>query len=191
LRRRIRSLAGDMPDEEELRRLCVVAAELVETAILTDRALPDRERRWLSGPRCALPDPEPDQRLAYDSEGARDDAARAARHRPTRDDITRYPVVMGWLTWLRRQNDGGRDLQILMMRAAGAPMWRIAQQFGRSDDTIRRWETGAIATIVNRYWREILAMDTEGRRQRERQREIGWRKVLEAERRHRRRSAGR
>lgn len=158
------SLAPDVPDWDELRALSVIAGGFITRAIKTDRALPDRERRWLGSPRCALPETKPDEQLSYDSEGARDDADRATRFRPTPDDVARYPVVMGWLTWLKRQHGGARDVKILIMRATGAPMWRIAERFGRSDDTIRRWEASAIATIVNRYWREIRVLRAEEER---------------------------
>jgi hypothetical protein len=149
-----------VPDPDELRQLAGRAVALLRNAIRTDAALPDRERRWLSGPRCSLPDVPPD----YDSESARDDTARAARFRPTRADVERCPVVMAWLAWLKRQNDGRRDVRIIIRRAFGTPVWAIAEDLGRSDDTIRRWEGAAIAAIVNRYWREIRVFDNPGPR---------------------------
>jgi hypothetical protein len=153
--------AGMPANPDELRALAGFAAALLRNAVRTDAALPDRERRWLSGPRCSLPDVMPDPG-AYDSEGARDDAKRAARFRPSKQDVERCPVVMGWLAWLKRQNDGRRDVKIIIRRAFGTPLWKIAADFGRSDDTIRRWEGAAIAAIVNRYWREIRALETPG-----------------------------
>lgn len=152
--------AGASPDE--LRALAGFAAALLRNAIRTDAALPDRERRWLSGPRCSLPDVLRDPG-AYDSEGARDDAAKAARSRPTPAEIERCPVVMAWLAWLKRQNDGRRDVKIIIRRAFGTPLWAIAEDFGRSDETIRRWEAAAIAAIVNRFWREIRLIEGGGR----------------------------
>ncbi|WP_421724782.1 DUF6362 family protein [Bauldia sp.] len=140
---------------DRLRDLAGRARALVRTAVLTDAALPDPDRRYTAGPRCALPESAPDPNLAYDAEGARAATARAARFKPSRVDIERCPQVMAWLAWLKTQNDGRRDVEIIVRRAFGTPMWKLASRFGRSDETIRRWEAGAYAAIVNRYWRDI------------------------------------
>lgn len=64
----------------------------------------------------------------------------------------------GWLTWLGQQNDGERDVKILVSRAWEMPWWKLAERFCRSDDTLRRWEKNAIDRLTLRYWREIDAM---------------------------------
>jgi hypothetical protein len=148
-------------DPESLRALAGKAAALVRRAVLTDAALPDRERRWLQPPRSAMPTPLPELHLAYDGEAARAETLKAARFRPTRADVARCPAVMAWLAWLKTRNDGRRDVEILVRRAFGTPMWKLAARFGRSDDTIRRWEAGAYAAIVNRFHAEIAALDGE------------------------------
>lgn len=84
---------------------------------------------------------------------------RAARFRPTPEQIGRAPEVLAWLAWLKRQNDGARDVKIIVGRAHGVPVWKLAQRMGRSDRTIQRWQDGAVAAIVNRFWREIAAME--------------------------------
>lgn len=156
----IANTSADLPSER-LRAMAGLAKELVRRAVLTDAALPDPDRRFLAGPRCSLPDVLPEHHLSYDSEGARASSARAARFRPSRTDITRCPQVMAWLAWLKGENDGRRDVEIIVRRCFGTPMWKLASRFGRSDETIRRWEAGAYAAIVNRFWTELEAFDRE------------------------------
>lgn len=115
------------------------------------RALPDREIAWLASPRCALPRPAPDYDPTYDEHAERS-VTPAPRFSPTREDLGRVEEVLSWLAWLRRQGDfGKRGAEIIVARALGRPFWRIARRFGRSDDTARRWEAGALTAIAGRF----------------------------------------
>ncbi len=135
----------------ELRRFC---AELLRRSVLTLAALPDRDRRHLDAAwRSSLPEPVREA-SAYGYE-----AARAARFKPSPKDISRFLEVLAWLTWLEGQHDGRRDVKIIVARAFGCPWWKLAQRFGRSDETLRRWQAGAVAAIAQRFWREVDRMD--------------------------------
>lgn len=128
------------------------AEALVRRAILTLAAVPDREHGWLNTVRSSMPEPV---REAVESFGWQ---AAKARFQPTPTDLDRYLDVLGWLSWLGRQNDGKRNVQIITARAFGAPLWKLAQRFGKSDETIRRWEAAAFDDIAREFRREIEAM---------------------------------
>jgi len=134
-----------------MRELHAGCAQLVRRAILTIAALPDREARFHQY-RNSMPEPVRD---AADSYGY--DAPKT-RFRPTPRDVDRVLEVLSWLTWLETRNDGARDVKIIVARAFGAPWWKLAHRYGRSDDTMRRWEAGAIAAITMRFWRAIDRM---------------------------------
>ncbi len=128
-------------------------AERIRRAVLTLRALPDREKAWLNpNPPAAMPEPV---RLAQEAYGY--DSARARRFQPTNKDVDQYLEAMGWLAWLKRQNDGKRDLRVILAYVHGIPKWKLAQEFGRSDNTIQRWRNGAIERIFREFHRDILA----------------------------------
>ncbi len=127
------------------------AERLIKRAILTLAAMPDRERGWLSSPRSSMPDPV---REAVESFGWQEVRARFA---PTPTDIDRYLDVLAWLSWLGRQNDGKRNVQIITARAFGAPLWKLAQRFGKSDETVRRWEVDAFDMVARQFEAAIVA----------------------------------
>lgn len=147
---------------EELKDLTARCQALLTRAVLTDAALPDVDRRYRSGPHCAMPEPAPDPNFAYGTEGAETRNSRAARFRPTPADVDRHLPVMAWLTWLKRQGpDGARGVKLIVLRAHGHPFWRIAKRLdlGRSDDTARRWHYAAVETVARAFWAEIMAME--------------------------------
>lgn len=116
--------------------------------------LPDREARFLRGPGTAWPDAVREVTEAYGYE-----AARARRFQPTQTDVGRYLDVLAWLTWLnRRGHEGRRGVNLIVARAFGSPLWKLASRFGRSDDTIRRWEAKAIASITVQFADEVAAL---------------------------------
>lgn len=136
---------------KELRARC---AELLRRAVLTLAALPDRDKRYLASlERSSLPEPLGDDKLAYGYH-----APRTRRFKPTPADISRCLDVLSWLTWLESQPGGDRDVKIIVAKAFGAPMWRIGQQFDRSEQTIRRWYDGAVMLAALKFRREIEEM---------------------------------
>jgi hypothetical protein len=141
--------AGRDEFHDLLRKAC---SELLRRSILTLAALPDREKAWLSSPRSSMPD-YVQEASAYASE-----APRVRRFQPSPEDIGRYLDVLAWLSWLGRQNDGARDVKIITARTFGTPMWKLAERFGRSDETIRRWEIAAIDRVAHQFREEILRM---------------------------------
>lgn len=149
---RASTFSQDNRDERRqlLRRAVSV---LLKRAILTLAAQPDRERSWLASPRSSMPEPVRDAIESYGHQ-----AARAARFTPTPADIDRYLDVLTWLAWLGRQNDGKRNVQIITARAFGTPLWKLATRYGKSDETIRRWEADALDDVAGQFGGEIVAM---------------------------------
>lgn len=135
---------------EQLPELRCAAANLLRRAILTLAVASDPDRRWQTGPRCAMPDT---LREAVESYGYQ--APRAARFQPTPRDFSRYMEVLEWLAWLRRQHGGEREARILIARAFGTPRWRLGQRFGKSDETLRLWEAAAVSKITLQFQEQI------------------------------------
>lgn len=128
------------------------AERLVKRAILTLASVPDRERGWLASPKSSLPEPVREAVESFGWQRAR------ARFAPTPTDLDRYLDVLAWLSWLGRQNDGKRNVQIITARAFGSPLWKLAQRFGKSDETVRRWEADAFEDIATQFEAEILGL---------------------------------
>ncbi|HWJ71883.1 MAG TPA: DUF6362 family protein [Kaistia sp.] len=149
-----RALAVDTETVNERRQLLRRAvAVLLKRAILTLAAQPDREHGWLNSQRSSMPEPV---REAVESFGWQ--AARAARFTPSPVDIDRYLDVLDWLSWLGRQNDGKRNVQIITARAFGAPLWKLGQRFGKSEETVRRWENDALDDVARAFTMQIMSM---------------------------------
>ena len=138
--------------QRELKAHCV---NLLRRAILTLRALPDRDRAYLStNLRSAMPTPVLGW-LAYKTEEF-DQARERPRFRPTPRDSDIYLDVLGWLTWLEQQGPNeARDVKIITAWALGMPWRKLAERFGRSEDTMRRWSAGGIHKITGHFWKEI------------------------------------
>lgn len=135
---------------------------LLRRSILTVTAIPDPDRRYQSGPKSSIPQPAPDPNVAYGSEAAQAEIAKAARFRPTRKDLGRYMEVLGWLSWLKRQGEqGDQGVRLIVYRAHGSSWWRVAQRLklGKSDDTARRWHDAAVIAIAYAFAARIAGMD--------------------------------
>lgn len=143
--------------EARMRELRRAAVRLVRRAILTDAAQPDRDRQYLyASYRSTMPPSVREPSDSYDRAAARAKLRRDARRfRPTPADISIYLEVLGWLAWLERQPQGKREVDIIRARAFGLSWWRLQALYGRSDETLRRWEGGAYAAIAFRFWRDI------------------------------------
>jgi len=129
-------------------------ALLVERAILTGAALPDREMGFLHHRRSFWPE---FRRLASEAYGYQE--ARRGRFRPSPRDISNFLPVYDWLCWLRAQPDGERDLKIITAYAFGASFGKLAARFGRSDERVRQWHRAALAAICGRFGKEIDQME--------------------------------
>lgn len=126
-------------------------ARLLDRAIRTLRALPDRERpRDLKN---GWPDVVRDARDAYGYT-----EASAPRFTPTPHDVEIYLDVLGWLTWLEQQNDGKRDAKVIVARACGFPWWAIGARFGRDPRTIQRWYDGAVTRVYSAFQAEVILL---------------------------------
>jgi len=141
---------------ERARELLGQATVLLRRSVLTLRAVPDAERRYLASPRCSLPPSAPTYDPTYDAEALRS-VTPPPKFNPSRADLGRYMEVLDWLAWLKRQGEfGERGAKIIAQRALGNSFWRIAKrQYGASDDTLRRWEVAAVRTILASYWPRI------------------------------------
>ncbi|MCP5086472.1 MAG: hypothetical protein GY952_06690 [Rhodobacteraceae bacterium] len=140
-------------DTETVKNGRAHTAERIRRAVLTLRALPDREKAWLDAcNKTSMPEPV---RLAEEAYGY--ESAKARRFTPTHRDVDQYLETFEWLCWLRRQNDGKRDYRIVVARVHGTPYWKLADRHHRSEETIRRWRDGAIAKVFVEYQAAILA----------------------------------
>lgn len=137
--------------DSRLAELTYQCSVLVRRAVLTLSALPDPDRRFQRSPRSCMPAPvrEAVESYGYISE-------RAPRFQPTTKDVSIYLDVLAWLNWLEQvDEDGRRAAQVIVARAFEIPMYRLKDQFRKSDDTIRRWEANGIAQMTFRFWRDI------------------------------------
>jgi hypothetical protein len=161
--------AHAVPTEIDIKEVRARCADLLRRAILTMAALPDRERRFLAGLKSNMPETTPTTQAdlaplglhaIYDAakEASEQQALRASRFKPTMQDVDRCLDVLEWLRWLGYRNDGRKEVRIITAWAHGVPMWKLAQRYGRSDDTVRRWLDGAVAAIALKFRGEIERM---------------------------------
>lgn len=157
------------PDLAQLRQLEARCRDLCYSAVRTIAALPDRERRWLYRLPSGSPDPVfsaadaarewgLDIAVLQEAELMEERRRKAARYRPTPEEIDRCLDVLGWLTWLQRERHGKAERQIIAARAYGVSYRSLAERFGRSDETIRRWESAAFRTIALHFRSELEAL---------------------------------
>lgn len=117
-------------------------AELLRRAVLTHDALPGD----------VIPSATIWPQVVRDAEEAYGyDSARPPKFTPTPRDVSNMLPVLDWLTWLGNENNGGRDVKVILKRARRVPWWSLAERFGRNDRTIRRWYDGAVAAIYGRF----------------------------------------
>lgn len=147
-------LPPHVPGNERLSELKYHCCKLVERSILTLRAMPEPEARFLGGPRSGLPAPvvrlkdlDLEARLAL--------RAKAPPWRPTAKDVDRYLECLSWLCWLERVPGGADAVKIITLATYGVPMWRISQRFAVSDRTVHRWRDVAFQRLTLRYWAEV------------------------------------
>ena len=141
-------------DDQTLRDRYAKCIRLVERAILTGAALPDREMGFLKHRKSFWPE---FRQLASDAYGYQ--SAKRGRFRPTPRDISNFLPVYDWLCWLRAQEGGERDLKIITAYACGASFGKLAARFGRSDERVRQWHKAALMAISSRFWKEIDQID--------------------------------
>lgn len=125
-------------------------AELVRRSVLTLAAVSDPDRRFQSPPKSCLP---PSVREVNEAYGW--DPPKVRRFQPTARDVDRYLTVLHWLGQLSAEPGGERDVKLLVARAYGTPWWKLAERFRRSEATLKRWQSGAIARLMARHWREV------------------------------------
>lgn len=117
-------------------------ANYLRRVILTDKAMPDKERALLynstkaAWPATALQD-------FYDAYGYTEQ--RPVRFRPSPGDYDRYLDYMGILTSYMSKGQHEKKLaSIVTERAFNRPKWSLAQQHGVTKRTIDRWHKEAI-----------------------------------------------
>lgn len=139
------------PDYEDHRNGIARCADLMERAVKTLRALPEKDRpRHIKG---GWPNVVRDPLDAYGYT-----EAKPPRFRPTPKDVTNMLDVLGWITWLEQQNDGKRDAQMIVARAFGVPWWAIGARFGRDPRTIQRWYDGAVTRVYSAFTAEVILL---------------------------------
>jgi len=118
----------------------------VKRAIKTLQALPDVDAKHLYSQGAAWPE---FVRAVNEAYGYNE--ARPPRFKPTALDIDQMEEGMGWLVWLKKQDDGERDFKLIMARAYGVPWWRLSQKFGQSEKTMRRHVETAHIKIWSKF----------------------------------------
>ncbi|MEM8838860.1 MAG: DUF6362 family protein [Pseudomonadota bacterium] len=136
---------------------CAACLKLIQRAILTLKAVPDPDRRYQGLRKAATfrdMDPERIVTLKELLDGFGPETPRVNRFRPSPRDVEIYLDVLKWLTWLQSEDRRGSDL--IVARTFGVPYWKLATRHGRSEDTVRRWHDGAIATLFKRFADEVV-----------------------------------
>lgn len=138
-------IAAREAEELDPKEGCAICAELLRRAILTLTRVPDPDRRFLGYQNQRW---EVVRRYieAYGYE-----TPKAHRFRPTPRDVEIYLDVLKWLNWLEKQTDGKTGVELITARAFGVPYWKLAQKYGKSEDTIRRWYDGAVSTVYGAF----------------------------------------
>ena len=140
--------ADPMQLDDETLTTIAACATLIRRSILTLAALPDRERKWLHHADASkMPEVVRDFFDAYSP----DASPRVRRFHPTARDIDRMDDGLAMVCWLGQQPNGSRDVKLVWARAFDAPWWKLAQRFGRSESTIRRWHDGAITRVYGAF----------------------------------------
>lgn len=120
-----------------------VIREIIRRAILTFKAIPDHEARFLRDKgswhwvRQSM------------SEAYGYSAASVREFQPTAYEIDQALEVLPWLAWLS-EYDGRDAVKRILAWAYGVPLWRIAQKEGVSERTASRRIDRSIVQIINR-----------------------------------------
>jgi len=117
--------------------------EIVRRGILTFRALPDPDAKFLRQGRSWQVVHDAREAYGYASVTVRD-------FQPTALEIDQAMVVLTWLTWLSKQ-DGGEAVKRITAWAMGLPVWRIAQRENVSEKTVNRRIDRSICDIMNTF----------------------------------------
>lgn len=128
-----------------------VVAGLVERAVKTLFALPDRERALLAQPVNSWPEVI---RLARDAYGYT--PPRVRRFRPTPRDVEVMLPVWAWLAWLKQAD--ADDYRLVLAVALETPWHVIAGRNAVSERTVRRRHDQIIHRLSTRFGDEALRL---------------------------------
>lgn len=115
-------------------------AERLKRSILTLYAQPDRERGWLNSAKANWPEVVRSVNEAYGYTHP-----KVRRFDPSPQDVDEYLFWLDQLTVLKQQDE--RGFRIIKARAVDEPWWRLAQRFGCSERTVRRWFDEGVVQI--------------------------------------------
>lgn len=135
--------------DRETYRKC---AHLVERAVKTIMALPDPDKKFRILKSGGWPEMVQSVHEAYGATKA------AARFRPTAKDVSNCLPVLDWLTWLKNQPGARQEFEVIWAFSLGASNFRLAERFGRSESTIRRWRETGVMRIAGMFSDEISQM---------------------------------
>lgn len=128
--------------------------ELLRRAILTCAVLPSP--RGPRPPGNALAD-----LIIHDIEDIRNgygyQPPAAKRFNPTPRDVSLYMDMLGFLAWYQREY-GKHKVKVFESWAFDVPMYLIAGQIRRGEDTIKRWRDAVALTIAEQFTAEIKNM---------------------------------
>ena len=102
------------------------------------------DRLWVAlGPNGIRSSWPPVVRATVESYGWHEAVVR--RPPPHGREIDEMDEALIWLEWL-----DGRDQKVVWARLNGAPWWRIAQRFGKSEGAVRIWFNKALDLVAVR-----------------------------------------
>lgn len=125
--------------------MIIAVREIIFRAILTFKALPDREARYLRQ-GTAWAGIVGDANLAY---GYGDTFARAFQ--PTPYEMDQAMEVSPWLAWLWKE-EGDIAVKRIIARAMGIPLWRLAERERCGEKTITNRIDRSVAAIIGEFF---------------------------------------
>ena len=133
------------------RELMPDVRELLRRAILTLAAVP--ACRGPRGPQNPLAN-----RMVHDAieaYGYQPPAVR--RFSPTPKDVSNYLEALGLLSWYQREY-GETKVKVFVSWAFDLPMYLIANQIRRGEDTVKRWRDAVALTIAETHGDTVKKM---------------------------------
>jgi hypothetical protein len=136
--------ARDEPPEAGDFDAPAIVETLVERAVLTLLALPNKEKRALSKCGGAWPEVVRSVEEAYGYT-----PPRVRRFHPTAKDMTNLLTVWAWLAWLKRKSDS--DYRLVVAVALSTQWHVLVVKYGVNERTVRRWHDAAICQLAGQF----------------------------------------
>lgn len=130
-----------MRNDDTLRDSVRAIREIIRRAILTFKALPDPDARFLRQGHSWQIVRDASEAYGYAEASVKD-------FQPTPHEIDQAMIVLPWLSWLWEE-EGGDAVKRIIAWAMGIPMWRLAQREHVSERTIDNRIDRSVTAIIN------------------------------------------